>query len=131
MANLTRISLPDFDSHNPAQSSKITSAVAGEAIAKGDLVYMASSGKWMKATGAAADALAKTKGMAMTTASTNEAVTVCGPGWRWNYSTGLTPGAQYFLGTAGLLADAATTGGSSVIAFAVSATDIQITGVQN
>ena len=131
MANLARIAAPDFDSSNPATTNKITGMLAGELLAKGDAVYMKSDGRWWKATGAAADALAKMKGLAGTAASAGEAVTVVGPGWRWKYGAGLTPGAQYFLGTAGLLGDAATTGGTSVVAVAVSDTDILLTGVQN
>jgi hypothetical protein len=130
MANLTRASTVNYDGSNPSLP-KISGPVAGEAIAKGDWVYMKSDGKWWIATGAAANAAAKAKGMAMAAASANEAVSVAGPGWRWQYATGLTIGAQYFLGTAGLLADAATTGGDTVLAYAVSATDIVVTGVQN
>ncbi len=129
MANLTRISAPSFDGKNP--SFDIEAGIAGEVVAAGDLVYLKSDGKWWIATGAALTAPAKAKGMVAVDASAGEACTVLFPGCRWNYGTGLTPGAQYFLGTAGLLADAATTGGTSVIAFAISATDIKFTDVQN
>lgn len=129
MANLTRITTPRWDGSNPSLP-KVTGLLAGEAIAQGDLVYLKSDGKWWIATGAAATAPALAVGMAMLPASVGEAVTVALPGWRWQYSTGLTPGARYFLGTAGLLADAATTGGDAPIAIALSATDILLTGIQ-
>lgn len=132
MAEITRIAAPSFDSSNPALK-KTSGFVCGEDVAAGDWVYMKSDGKWWKATGAAATAPAKAKGMVALDQKAGEACTVLGAGWRWQYAAGLTPGAQYFLsGTvAGGLADAASTGGTSVLAFAVSATDIEITGVQN
>jgi hypothetical protein len=132
MAEITRVAAPSFDSSNPSLK-KTTGPVAGEAIAAGDWCYMKSDGKWWKATGAAATAPAKAKGMAALDASAGEAVTILGVGWRWKYGAGLTPGAQYFLsGTVpGGLADAASVGGTAVLAFAVSDTDIEVTGVQN
>lgn len=129
MANLTRIAAPRFDASNPSLL-KITGLVAGEAIAAGDLCYIKSDGKAWIGTGAAATAPALVVGMAALSASVSEAVTLLCAGWRWQYSTGLTPGARYFLGTAGLLADAATTGGDAAIAIAVSATDIILVGMQ-
>lgn len=129
MANLTRISAPRFDASNPSLP-KLTGLVAGEAIAAGDLLYIKSDGKLWIATGAAATAPALAVGMAALAASAGEAVTCLMAGWRWQYSTGLTIGARYFVGTAGLLADAATTGGDVAIAIAVSATDIILVGVQ-
>lgn len=130
MANLTRVAAPRFDSSNPSLR-KLTGLVAGEAIAAGDLLYIKSDGKAWIATGAAATAPAQAIGMAALAASVNEAVTILGPGWRWQYSTGLTPGVRYFVGTAGLLGDAATTGGTTAVAHAVSATDIVFDAVQN
>jgi hypothetical protein len=132
MAEITRIAAPSFDSSNPALK-KTSGFLAGEDVLAGDWVYMKSDGKWWKATGAAATAPAKGKGMVALDAKANEACTVLGAGWRWNYGTGLTPGAQYFISgaVAGGLADAASTGGTTSVAFAVSATDIEITGVQN
>jgi len=132
MAEITRVAAPSFDSADPTLE-KYTGFVAGEDVLAGDLVYMKSDGKWWKATGAAANAAAKAKGMVGLDQKAGEAVTVLRPGCRWNYGTGLTPGAQYFLsGTvAGGLADAASTGGTSVVAFALSATDIALTGEQN
>jgi hypothetical protein len=131
MADLTRIASPSFDGSNPTLH-KITGLVAGEALLIGDLVYVKSDGKVWKAVGAAATAPAKTVGMVGLDCSVGEAATILCRGWRWNYSTGLTPGAKYYVsGTAGLLSDAATTGGTTPVAFAVSATDIVFSDFQN
>jgi hypothetical protein len=132
MANLTRTSAPDFDGHNPA-IVKISDRKAGVALTKGDLVYLHTDGTWLLGTGAADNAAAKVFGIAMAAASLGEAVTVglLGGGWRWKYSSGLTIGARYFLGTAGLLADAATTGGTTVLAIALSATDVIFVGIEH
>lgn len=131
MANLTRTTTPRWDGSNPSLS-KLTGLLAGEAIAQGDLLYVKSDGKLWIATGAAATAPALAVCMAMLPASAGEAVTgaFLTGNWRWNYSTGLTPGARYFVGTAGLLADAATTGGDWPVAIAVSATDIVTVAMQ-
>ncbi len=130
MANLTRIAAPSFDSSNPALH-KLTGLLAGEVIAAGDLIYINADGKAYKADGAAATAPAKAVGMAALAASLGAALTILGPGWRWQYATALTPGARYFVGTTGLLGDAATTGGTTAVAYAVSATDLVFSAIQN
>lgn len=131
MADLTRIASPSFDGANPALP-KITGLVAGEALTIGDLVYIKSDGKVWKTVGSAATAPAKAVGMVGLDCSVNEACTILARGWRWNYSTGLTPGAKYYVsGTAGLLSDVATTGGTTPVAFAITATDIYFSDFQN
>lgn len=103
--------------------------LAGEAVVAGDLLYLKSDGLLWLATGTAANAAAKAVGMAAGPASAGEPVTAYQSGWRWLYDTagGLTPGAEYFLAaTAGRLDTAATTGGTVVIARALSTTDIQL-----
>lgn len=131
MADLTRIAAPSFDSSNPSLP-KITGLVAGEALLNGDLVYIKSDGKVWKSNGTAATAPAKAVGMVGLDCAVNEACTILCRGWRWNYGTGLTPGAKYYVSaTAGLLADAATTGGTTPVAHAVSATDIIFSDSQN
>lgn len=127
MADLTRGSTPSPDMSNP--SLPLIVGIADVDLVAGDAVYLKSDGEWAKAVGTADNAAAKFGGIVAKSASAGEACTILLPGWRiMNYSTGLTPGARYFVGaTAGNLADAATTGGNDAVAMAVSATDILIT----
>lgn len=109
-------------------NDKICELLAGEAIATYDACYIkASDGRVWKATGAAANAAARVRGFAAKAASAGEAVTLlqnCTVG----YGTALSPGADYYLsGTvAGGLADAASVGGTAVIAFAVDAQRVKL-----
>ena len=105
---------------------KHTGLYAGEALAAGDLGYIKSDGKVWRSTGAAANAAAVVDGMVAMPAAVGEACTLIF-GCTVQYGSGLTPGAGYFLSaTAGALADAASTGGTVVIARAIDATRIYI-----
>lgn len=125
MADIARVTTPSPCSLECPSGHKLT-LTAGEAIAAGDMVYVKSDGKFWKASGAAANAAAKPFGMAAAAAASGEPCTAM-HGERFNYATGLTPGASYFLSpdTAGRLADANVTV-TTKHAIAVDAYRIQI-----
>jgi hypothetical protein len=112
----------------PGQDKTIVGLVAGEAINIMDACYIKSDGKVWLATGAAATAPARVRGFAMGGAAINEPVTLIHGVNVGSYAAAMTPGADLYLsGTVpGGLADAASTGGLSPIAFAISATKIRL-----
>lgn len=124
MADIAKSGTPSLASLLLPANDKHTGLYAGEAIAAMDACYIKNDGKIWRSTGAAANAAAVVDGYAGLPAAVNEAVTLifdC----TVQYGAGLTPGAGYFLSaTAGALADAASTGGTVVIARAVDATRI-------
>lgn len=127
MAEIAKSGTPSLSSVLPNPSAnKISGLLAGEAIAVGDACYIKSDGKVWRSTGAAANAAAKVDGWALVAAAANEGVTLVFD-VNIRYGAGLTPGARYYLsGTvAGGIADAASTGGTAPIAFAVDATRIR------
>lgn len=127
MADVAKSGTPSLCSPVPPPNNRISGLLAGEAIAAGDACYIKSDGKVWKATGAANTAPAKVAGFAAQAASVGEGVTLFFD-VNFNYGSGLTPGARYFLSgaTAGALADAASTGGLTPIAFAVDATRVHV-----
>jgi hypothetical protein len=127
MAELTKSGTPSLSSILPPQQNAMGGLVAGEAIAAGDACYIKSDGKVWRSTGAAANAAADVFGFAAQAASVNQPVTLC-HGVNFNYGSGMTPGAKFYLsGTvAGGLADAASTGGVKVTAVAVDATRLRV-----
>lgn len=126
MAAVSKSGTPSLATVLPPAANKLT-LIAGEAIAAGDACYVKSDGKLWLSTGAAANAAAVVDGFALSAAAAGEAVTVA-HGVRLEYGSGLTPGAGYYLSgtTAGGLVDAASTGGTTVIARAVDATRIEV-----
>lgn len=125
MAEVTRTGTPTISTPFPGKEHFIVGLKAGEAIAGGDAVYIKSDGLVWKATGAAANAAAVCVGFAAMAASVGEAVTVA-RGVMFGYGPNVagTPTAAgaplYLSGTApGGLADAASTGGTAAIAYAV------------
>lgn len=102
--------------------------MCGEAIAAGDLCYIASTGKVMRSNGTAVGVAAKVRGIAAKAADINKAVSLY-RGVTYNYGSGLTPGADVYLSaTPGALEDVATIGGTAPIGFCEDATRIFITG---
>ena len=128
MAEVTKSTTASLGSLLLQPADKVSGLLAGEALGAIDACYIKTSdGKVWKATGAAANAAARVRGFSAKAASAGEAVTLiqnCIVG----YGTALSPGADYYLsGTvAGGLADAASTGGTAVIAFAVDATRVKL-----
>jgi len=129
MALIAKSGVPSLSSVVPPQNCVIASGIkAGEAIAAGDVCYIASSGKAMRSDGTAADAKAKAHGIAAREAASGEAVTLF-RNVEFRYGAGLTPGAPLYVGaTAGRLDGAATTGGTVPVAFVVDATRIFFVG---
>lgn len=128
MAELSKSGTPSYSSVTPPQADTIVGLLAGEDIAAGDACYIKSSdGRIWRATGAANDALARVSGFAFTAAYAGDPVTLVTNG-NFRYGAGMTPQTRYYLsGTvAGGLADAASTGGTKVVAYAIDATRIRI-----
>lgn len=125
MAAVTLTGTPSLATVVPCQAHQIPGLLAGEAIFAGALCYIKSDGKVWLATGAAANAAAKVRGMAMQAAAVGESVTLY-HGVRVRYGSGMTPGADLFLSTGGLIVDTATTGGTAPIGFVVDATRIDV-----
>lgn len=127
MATLTKVGAPSLSSLNPNQDQIIT-GITGEAIAAGDLCYIASTGLIMRSNGTAATAPAKCRGIAANAAPSGGPLTVYND-VRFEYGAGLTPGTNLFVSaTAGAVDDAATTGGTAAVGYVVSATRIHIFG---
>jgi|SRR5215218_3995490 len=126
MAELVKSGTPSLATLEPGYEHQINGVLAGEALATGDFVYIkASDGRVYKATGAAATEAARARGVVLQPAAAGQGTSIHhGIVVRWG--AGLTPGTPYYLsGTApGLLADAASTGGTAPIAFAIDATRI-------
>ncbi len=128
MALISKSGTPSLASPLPAGGDLIRGLKAGEAIAAGDVCYIASDGTAMRSNGTAATAPAVGFGIAAGDAAAGEAVTLY-RNVAMHYGSGLTPGTPYYVGaTAGRLDTAATTGGTVVVARAIDTTKIQFTG---
>jgi hypothetical protein len=126
VAAVTLTGTPSLATALPCDAHTVSGLLAGEAIAAGHLCYIKSDGKVWKADGTSANAAAKVRGMALVAAAVGEAVSLY-HGVDIRYGAGLTPGADLFLATtAGLIVDAATTGGSAPIGYVKNATVIHI-----
>lgn len=127
MANLVKnTATQSLGTQLPPANSRLGGYLAGEAIAKGDCCYIKSDGLVWRSNGTANNAAAAFRGMAATAAAVGEAVTLLN-NVSFEYGSGLTPGANYYVSaTAGALSDAATTGGLLPVAFALTATKIFI-----
>lgn len=102
--------------------------VAGEALLTAAPCYIkASDGKVYMSNGTAANEAAETDGFTGKTYAAGEPVTLWGRGCIFEYGTGLTPGATYYIGaTAGRLDNAATPGDAVGVARSISATHIRV-----
>jgi hypothetical protein len=127
VAEITKVAKPSLCSILPDE--QVTGLIAGEALDYFALVYIKTSdGKVYNATGAANTAPATVRGIVPGKHATGDKdVTIYFGSVTVNYATGLTAGTNYFLsGTnAGGLADAASTGGLTVIAFSIDTTRIR------
>ena len=128
MAIVTKASDPSLDTVTARYADSISDLKAGEALTAFDLVYIKSDGLLWKADGTAATAPADAKGVCARAVAAGEPVTVFGNGCRLRYAAStLTPGATLYVGaTAGKFDTAATTGGATGIAYAVTSSDIII-----
>jgi hypothetical protein len=134
MALVTVSSVSGLDASSGMYAPQISDGlVAGEDIGSATQAITpcyikGSDGKVYQADGTAANEKARLAGFAARYAKTGEPVTLFGIGTKFEYSTGLTPGALYYLGTtAGRLDTAATTGDAVGVAQAVTATMIRVT----
>jgi hypothetical protein len=119
-----------------ASTALVGPQLSGDLIAAVDLESVSacrihSDGKVYYSDGSAADAEARVDGFTPKKYKAGQSVELYGPGVRFGYGSGLTPGANYYLAvTPGRLDTAATTGGVNPIARAVNATDIVILAKQ-
>lgn len=128
MADVAITGTPSLSSLTPGQDKTIVGLVAGETIAPGHACHIASTGKVMKSIGTAANAAAKVDGFALGGAALNEPVTLVFD-VNLRYGSGMTPGTRLFLSATaggGLLADAASTGGTAPVGFVIDATRIRV-----
>lgn len=128
MADIAKSGVPSVSTRTPCAAHQVGSGLlAGEDIAAGDACYIKNDGKVYRSTGAAVNAAAKVDGYATKLAKSGEAVTLF-DGADFQYGSGLTPGARYYLSgaTAGALADAASTGGTGIIAYAIDTTRVRL-----
>jgi hypothetical protein len=128
MADIAKSGTPSVSTVgiNPG-AQKLPTLPCGENIAAGDACYIKNDGLIYRSTGAAANAAAKVRGFAPTKANSGEVLTLV-HAVVFQYGAGLTPGADYYLSgaTPGALADAASTGGTAPIGYAIDATRIHV-----
>lgn len=119
----------------PTNNDPVDHGIAGEAITPGQAVYLASTGKWLKAQcdGTAAEAGAERYGIALSQAAADgQPITVALPGHRVTLGAGAAPaaGTVYFIGaTAGNLnvaGDLASTNKVTPIALGIGSSKVQI-----
>ena len=134
MAAVPKSGIPSLATPLPTHENR-THGYAAAAIAAGDACYIsgtASDGQplFTKASGAAANAAAVVEGFAAGDAAAGDGVTLYRGDVHMHYGSGLTPGAGYYLSgtTAGGLDTATSTGGTEIIARAVSTSVIRCIG---
>lgn len=128
MADITKVAQASMDTSTGMFAPQICGDLyAGEILNVAAPCYIKiADGKVYQSNGAAATEAANVHGFAPRTCQIGQAVTLMGRGARFRYGTALVVGKLYVGSAAGLLADAATTGGTTVVAHAISATDIVV-----
>jgi hypothetical protein len=129
MADVARVANASGDTTHLQKVAQITGdEYAGEDLPAVCPVYKSAvDGLWYQSTGAAANAAAQCWGFTPKAYKTGQAIVAYGIGARFRYGSGMTVGAKlYVSATAGLLADAASTGGTVPVARAITANDIQV-----
>ncbi len=125
MADLAKSGTPSLCTLNPPPTCQLTLEAATDMVA-GDMVYIASTGKFTLTDGTSANAAAPAWGMINRSCKAGQPVTAY-HSVEFRYGSGLTPGARYYVDTvAGGLDTAATTGGTVPVAIATSATNIYV-----
>lgn len=128
MADITRVGTPSLSTTVPCPAHHISGLLAGETISAGMPCYVASTGKVMKSIGTAANAAAKVDGWCLQDAVLNDGISLYFD-VNVRYGSALTPGARYYVSATaggGVIGDAATTGGTAPVAFAIDATRIRV-----
>jgi hypothetical protein len=131
MALITRLSNVTLETISAAHANQIPAAlglVAGEALDAAAPCYIkASDGKVYMSNGTSANEAAKVDGFTGKSYASGEPVSLWGRGTLFEYGSGLTIGATYYIGaTAGRLDTATTTGDTVGVARAVTATTIRV-----
>lgn len=129
MALVTRSSNARVDASSAQFAPQISGDYfAGEALdAVAPCYIKASDGKVYMSNGTAANEAAKCDGFTPRSYLAGETVTLYGPGTKFEYATGMTPGDTLYVGaTAGRLDTTATTGDAAGVARAISARVIQV-----
>lgn len=132
MADIVKSGVPSLATSLPCHAHQVDQGgdkVAGEAIAAGDSCYVkASDQKVYRTNGTSANEAARAWGIAARQANAGEPVTLY-KDVEFHYGAALTIGTPLFVSTtAGALADAASTGGTTRVAHVVSATRIRFKG---
>lgn len=134
MALVTVSSVAGLDSSTGMFAPQISDGlVAGEDIGSSTQTVTpcyikGSDGKVYQTNATATGEAARLAGFCARYAKAGEPVTLFGLGTKFEYSTGMTPGAILYLGaTAGRLDTAATTGDAVGVAQAITATMIRVT----
>jgi hypothetical protein len=126
MALVTRSASASPDTGSLMRAPQIAGDLyAGEALDPAAPCRIHTDGLVYMTNGTANNANANCDGFTARAVAVGQPVTLYGVGARFQYGSGLTPGARYYAAaTAGRLDTAATTGGLEPIAVAVNATDI-------
>lgn len=129
MALITKSAAVNID----AESAQKAPQLAGDLYAGEDLDAAApcyvkgSDGKVYMSNGTANTEPSKTDGFTPMAYVAGQAVTLYGPGTKFEYATGMTPGTDLYAGTTkGRLDTSATTGGTVAIARVITARYIQV-----
>jgi hypothetical protein len=142
MADITKVS-PSVEPRSAMRAVILEGdLLAGEALSAGDAVFIHSDGKLyqsdavdhvdtLELTDSGTDTIdivvSKFVGMVNEDYAAGEPVTVFGHGAIFNYGSGLTEGAFYWVsGTQGALSDARVATGDSAVAMAISTQDILV-----
>lgn len=129
MAVVAKSTKASFDVSTGMIGAQITGLIAGEDIPSAVTpCQIKADGKVWRASGAAADSNAVIAGWSTRKAKTGQPITLWGAPALAKYADEtLTPGQKLYLGTAGALDTAATTGDAVGIAQAVTASVIRLT----
>lgn len=128
MALVTKSTLASMDAASGGLAPHLSdNLIAGEALGVADACYINADGMVYRANGTAANAAARVRGFTPRAIAAGQPVSLFGKGAKFEYASGMTPGADLYLATtAGGLDTVATTGGTTPIAFAYDANHIQI-----
>lgn len=129
MAAVAKSAKASFDASTGMIGAQLTGLIAGEDIPSAVMpCQIKADGKVWKASGAAADANAVIAGWSTRKAKAGQPITLWGAPSVAKYADGtLTPGAKLYLGAAGALDTAATTGDAVGIAQAIDDSNIRLT----
>lgn len=127
MALVTRSATASVDPVTAQLDKQLPDLIAGEDIEVASPCYIASTGLVMNSNGTAANAAAKCDGFSARKCKAGQPITLFGIQTRYQYGSGLTPGATLYIGaTAGRLDTAATTGDAVGVAKVINDTDIRV-----